>query len=77
MAIMPIGGIMGIKETRKRIGVNQTQFADLIGSTQPKVSEVETGKIGWTKHLAATILILNTILDHRSGKAIIRKLLKQ
>ena len=67
---------MGLKETRKRIGINQTRMAWLIGSTQPKVSDAETGHAIITKHLAAMIRILDAVLDHRSGKAIIRKLLK-
>ena len=67
---------MGLKETRKRIGINQTRMAELIGSTQPKVSDNETGYSLTTKHLAAMIRILDAVLDHRSGKAIINKLLK-
>jgi DNA-binding transcriptional regulator YiaG len=34
-----------IKELRKRLGLNQTEFAELIGSTQIQVSRWETGRV--------------------------------
>ena len=64
-----------IKEARPTLGLTQKQMADLLGTTQHRVSEIERGIDGRTEtkqmqhHLAALLVIKkNGLLEELAAK---------
>ena len=53
-----------IKETRRKLGLTQKQFAPLLGMTQQSVARIESGERAETKGHLAALQAIALIFEH-------------
>jgi len=55
---------MSIHDTRRKAGLSQARFATIMGTTQPRISDFETGRRQLTGAHRQLVKAINILIDH-------------